>query len=49
MLCSDVCAEEKRWIDYEDEEAQVQLDAADMLLEQIVEETAILLNDIDRA
>lgn len=47
LLCSDVYSEEKKWIDYEDEEVQAQFDLADILLEHLVEETAGILNKIN--
>jgi hypothetical protein len=47
LLCSDVYSEEKKWIDYEDEEVQAQFDLADILLEHLVEETAGILDKIN--
>lgn len=44
MLMIDVQDEEKSWVDYEDEETQVKLDIADMILERFIDETSTLLN-----
>ncbi|CAG9328144.1 unnamed protein product [Blepharisma stoltei] len=43
LLCQDVHEEENSWLDYEEEEVQVKLDLADMVLEVIVVETIKLL------
>lgn len=45
-MCSDVRVEEEKWTTYEEEETQVKLDMADMILEQMVEETALVLNAV---
>jgi hypothetical protein len=44
-LCSAVREEEASWLEYEGEELQVKLDLADIMLEQLVEETLSLLGD----
>lgn len=44
LLCQDVQDEENNWLDYEEEEVQVKLDMADMVLESLVDETVKLLN-----
>ncbi|CAG9317365.1 unnamed protein product [Blepharisma stoltei] len=46
LLCQDVQDEEINWLDYEEEEVQVKLDVADMVLELVIDETIKLLNDI---
>ena len=46
ILAIEVIAQEPDWIDYEFEESQVKLDLSDMVLEELVEETIAILNDI---
>lgn len=43
MLAMEIVAQEPSWVNYEFEETQVQLDIADMTLEELVEETITLL------
>jgi len=44
MLASEVLETEHQWLTYEFEEAQVKIDLSDMILEHLVEETALFLN-----
>jgi hypothetical protein len=46
LLSSEICEEEKNWSKYANQETQVKLDLADMLLEELARETAILINQI---
>jgi hypothetical protein len=44
LLCFDVNHEEMFWVDYEDEETQSKMDLADLILDGLLRETALLLN-----
>jgi hypothetical protein len=43
LLCNDVTDEEYAWVEYEDEEAQIKFDLADVLFDVILDETLNLL------
>ena len=43
VSCMQILVEDKEWTDYEQEELQVKLDTADVLLEQLVKESLALL------
>ena len=47
ILSQEIIDNEETWINYETEETQVKLDIADMLLDQLVKETSIMLNKIE--
>lgn len=44
LLSSEVAKDEKKWLSYDFEAAQVKIDITDMILEDMIHEICILLN-----
>ena len=46
LLASEVIENEHKWLNYEFEEAQVRIDLGDMIMEKLIQECAMVLNEI---
>lgn len=46
LLATDLVKEEEKWLDYENEEAQVKIDLSDIVLDQLVGEVVNILQKL---